>query len=152
MRTLIPWRRRNGGLLEPFRQEMEEVFDRFFREPFEPAVTAIQEWAPRVDIEEKEKEIVVKADLPGVDAKDVEVSVVDGALVLQGEKKEEREERNKNLHRVERFVGKFYRELPLPPGTDPTRISATSSKGVVTITVPKKPEVLPQKIAVKPQD
>jgi HSP20 family protein len=69
-------------------------------------------------------------------------------LVLRGEKQEEKKEEKKDFHRIERFVGQFYREIPLPTGTNPDKISATSSKGVVTITIPKKPEVQPKKIAV----
>jgi HSP20 family protein len=128
------------------------VFDRFFGEPFEEVGTAIKTWTPRVDVEETDKDLLVKADLPGVDAKDVEISVSNGALILKGEKKEEREEKKKNYHAVERFVGKFYRELPLPAGTDPDKIVATSAKGVITITIPKKPEAQPKKISVKAQD
>jgi HSP20 family protein len=149
MRSLIPWRRRAGGLLEPLRHEMEDLFQRFF-EPVEG--NGHQSWSPRVDIEESDKEIVVKADLPGIDAKDVEVSVMDGTLVLRGEKKEEKKEERKDYHRVERFAGRFYREIPLPPGTDPDKIAASSSHGVLTITIPKKPEVQPRKITVAQQD
>lgn len=152
MKSLVPFRQGNGGFLQPFRQEMESVFERFFGEPFEELGPLAKTWMPRVDIEETDKEILVKADLPGVDAKDVEVTVRDGALILKGEKKEEREEKKKNYHSVERFVGRFYREVPLPTGTDPDKIAATSSKGVITITIPKKPEAQPKKIAVKAQD
>jgi HSP20 family protein len=152
MKSLIPWRQRNGGFLAPLRQEMEDVFERFFGEPLEETGKALKAWAPRVDVEETDKEIVVKADLPGVDAKEVEISVGDGMLIMKGEKKEEREEKKKNYHAVERFVGKFYRELLLPPGADADKISATSAKGVITVTIPKKAEAQPKKINVKAQD
>jgi HSP20 family protein len=146
MKGLIPWRR-TTGLLEPFRHEMEELFDRFFGP--EDGGNGATAWAPRVDVEETDKEILVKADLPGVDPKDVEIAVSDGALVVKGERKEAKEERRKNSHRVERFVGQFYREIPLPAGADEDRITATSAKGVITVTVPKKPGAQPKKIAVK---
>jgi len=152
MKSLTPFRQRNGGFLEPLRQEMESVFDRFFGEPFEEVGTSLKVWAPRVDVEETDKEIFVKADLPGVDAKDVEISVSDGSLILKGEKKEQREEKKRTYQFVERFVGKFYRELPLPSSADPDKIAATSCKGVITITIPKKPDAQPKKIAVKAQD
>jgi HSP20 family protein len=131
---------------------MESVFERFFGEPFGEIGTTVKTWTPRVDVEETDMEMLVKADLPGVDAKDVEISVADGSLILKGEKKEEREEKKKNYHSVERFVGKFYREIALPSGTDPDKIAATSSKGVITVTIPKKPEAQPKKVAVKAQD
>jgi HSP20 family protein len=152
MRSLMPWRHTGGNLLEPFRREMEDVFERFF-EPMEGnGPRALQTWAPRVDIEESDKEIVVRADVPGVDAKDVEVSLVEGSLILRGEKKEEKKEEGKDYHRVERFMGQFFRAIPLPAGADASKIAATSSKGVVTITIPKKPEVQPKKIAVVSKD
>jgi HSP20 family protein len=148
--TLAPWR---AGFMEPFRKEMESLFDRFFGE--EPggghAMRPAQAWAPRVDVEETDKEIMVKADLPGVDPKAVEITIQDGMLIVRGEKKEEREEKKKNFHRVERFVGSFYRALELPPGADAEKVAATSVNGVVTITIPKKPEAQPKRITVTPK-
>jgi HSP20 family protein len=153
MKSLIPWRRRTGGAFETLRHEMEGLFERFFGEPLEGnGGEGLRAWAPRVDIEETDKELLVKADLPGVDPKDVDISVSDGSLVLRGEKKEEREERKKTYHRVERFVGQFYREIPLPSGTDPDKITATGSKGVITVTIPKTPQAQTKKITVKAQD
>lgn len=133
---------------------MEELFHRFF-EPLTAngeGPTLMQTWMPRVDIAESDKEVVIKADLPGVEAKDVEVSVVDDALILKGERKEEKKEEKKNYHRVERFVGQFYREIPLPAGTDPEKITAATVKGVITVTIPKKAEATPKKITVKSND
>lgn len=147
MKALIPWRRAND-MMTSFRHEMDEIFDRFF-EPEGVGNGLTKEWAPRVDVEETDKEILVKADLPGVEPKDVDVTVTDGTLILRGEKKEEKEEKSKHSHRVERFVGRFYREIPLPAGADVEKIAATSAKGVVTVAIPKKPEALPKKVAVK---
>jgi len=152
MRSLIPLRNRTERFFAPLRHEMEDLFQRFMA-PLDETVFGTEPiWTPRVDVEETDKEIMVKVDLPGVDAKDVEVSVIGGTLVLKGEKKEEREEKGKSYHRTERFVGQFYREVALPPGTDPEKIEATSCKGVVKVTIPKKPEVQPKKIAVKPEE
>jgi HSP20 family protein len=150
MKSLIPWGR-TTNFLQPFRQEMDELFQRFFGPEHDAGGTALA-WSPRVDVEETEKEFVVKADLPGVDPKDVEISLADGALVLKGEKKEAKEEKKKNYHRVERFIGQFYREIPLPAGADADKVAATSAKGVITVTVPKKPDAQPKKIAVKAAD
>lgn len=149
--NLVPWRR--GGLMEPFQQlqrEMNQLMQRFFGEAEVAEGRAdLVAWTPRVDVEEDDKQFVVKADLPGVDPKDVEVSVVDNALILRGQKKEEREEKKKNYHRVERFEGQFYREIPLPRGIDADKIQAKSANGVVTVTLPKKAEAQPKKIAVQ---
>jgi HSP20 family protein len=149
MQSLIRWRR-PGGLLAPFRQEVEELFEKFFGP--EEGGNGATVWTPRVDVEETAKEILVKADLPGVDPKDVEVTVAEGALILKGEKKEAKEETTKNYHRVERFVGQFYRAIPLPAGADAEKVTATSSKGVITVTIPKTPEAQPKTIAVKAAD
>jgi HSP20 family protein len=153
MRSLIPWRRHNGGLAT-IEDQMENMFQRFFGTPFGlPAEVvrekALQPWEPRVDIEETDKELYVKADLPGVEPNNVEVTVVEGALVIKGEKKEEKEEKGKNYHRVERFAGQFYREIALPTGVECEKIVATHSKGVLTVTIPKKPNALPKKIVIK---
>jgi HSP20 family protein len=124
---------------------MEDVMERFLgHENGKPA--AVETWAPRVDVEETEKEIVVKADLPGVEPKNVEITVENGVLMVRGEKKEKK----KHYHRVERFAGSFYRALQLPPGADTEKVSATSANGVVTIAIPKKAEAQPKKIAVTP--
>jgi HSP20 family protein len=148
MNTLIPWGRTENWL-EDFRHEMDETLQRFFRPMAEARGLVAQTWAPRVDVEEGDKAIVVKADLPGVNAGDVEITVTNGSLVLRGERKEEKEEKGKAYQRVERFVGKFYREIPLPAGVDKERITAESANGVITVTIPKPAEVQPKKIAVK---
>ena len=146
--AMTPWQP-SFGLLDPFRKEMEEVMERFFgHENGKPK--AVETWAPRVDVEETDKEIVVKADLPGVDPKNVEITVENGMLMVRGEKKEEKEEKKKGYHRLERFAGSFYRAIQLPPGADAEKVSATSANGVVTIAIPKKPEAQPKKIAVTP--
>jgi HSP20 family protein len=146
MKSLMTWCRPTE-VWTPFRTEMDDLFARFFG-PREGNGTA-NVWAPRVDVMETDKEILVKADLPGVDPKDVEVTIANGALILKGEKKESMEETGKDFHRIERFVGMFYREILLPAGAGADKITATSAKGVVTVTVPKKVEALPKKVAVK---
>lgn len=148
MNALMPWRRRTRDMFEGFRDEMDHVMKRFFGGPLEAPDGAVEAWSPSCDVSETDKELIVKADLPGVDPKDVEISVNEGCLILRGEKKEEKEETNKNYHRVERFVGSFYREIPLPEGTDPERITATSANGTITVTIPRRPGVVPRKIAV----
>lgn len=149
--TLTPWR--PLGMIEPFRKEMETLMERFFGEESGNGhpLQAIQSWAPRIDVEETDKEIVVKADLPGVDPKAVEVSVENGVLTVRGEKKEEKEKKEKNFHRIERFSGSFYRAIALPPGTDAEKVNASSANGVIIITIPKKPEAQPKKITVTPK-
>jgi HSP20 family protein len=148
--NLVPWRRSQvPEIFDQFRREMDELVRSFFGGGLEATRgTALQAWAPRVDVEETEKEIVVKADLPGVDPKDIEIIAHEGVLIVKGQKKEEREEKGKQYHRVERFEGQFYREIPRPAAADADKITAKSANGVVTVTIPKKPEAQAKKITV----
>jgi HSP20 family protein len=152
MTSLIPWTWPTKSAIESWRQDLENMFERFSGEPFAGNGDAMKSWAPRVDVAETDKEFTVKADLPGVDPKDVDISVNGDTLTVRGEKKEEKEEKKKNYHRVERFEGKFFRQIGLPAGADADKVTAASAKGVITITIPKKPELQPKKIAVKAQD
>ena len=152
--NLVPRNRVGMGLMDRFREEMADLFDRFFEDPFPPLAGAAvaKPWMPLVDVTETEKELVVTADLPGVAAKDVSVTVKDGALVLEGERKAEFEEKGKEFHRVERYAGKFYRTVALPPAVDPDRIAAEAANGVITVRIPKKPGAVPRKIAILPKE
>jgi len=145
---------RRSGTLDPirlFQREMDQVLQRFLGEVPEGAGNGLTAWAPRVDVEENDKQFLIKADLPGVDPKDVEITVAENSLILRGQKKEEREEKKKDYRMVERFEGQFYREIPLPRGVDTDKIQATTANGVLTITIPKKAEAQPKKIAVQPE-
>jgi len=137
-------------MLEGFRQDMNDLMQRFFGGSVPETDAGLAEtWQPRCDVEESDKEIVVKADLPGVDPKEVDISIRDNTLIVRGERKEEKEEKKKNYHRVERFVGQFYRAIDLPSEADAEKITAASANGTVTITIPKKPGTQPKKIPVK---
>ncbi len=96
--------------------------------------------APFVDVVEKEKECQISAELPGLDEKDVEVSIADDLLTIKGEKKEEREEKAKNYYASERRYGAFQRSFQIPSGVDADKIGASFQKGVLMVTLPKTPE------------
>lgn len=108
-------------------------------------------WQPMVDITETDKALQVKVDLPGIKPEEVHISVANDQLTIQGERKEEKETKDKTVHRVERRYGSFYRSIPLPVGTDPEKVTAESDNGVITITLPKPPESAGKRIAVKPK-
>jgi HSP20 family protein len=146
------WRsaRERGELLprdiwEPFaslRRDMERLFEDFSRGAgWGPPVVSGVGVAPRVDVSETDTEIKIEAEMPGVDEKDVEVVLSDGRLTIKGEKKQEKEEKKKDYHVVERSYGSFARSIGLPFDADPGQVKATFAKGVLTVTVPKPPEV-----------
>ena len=140
-------RDRFGSSLERFRSEFDDLFQRMFGDG--PVATAPATWAPRVDVSETDQEFLVKADLPGVEAKNMDISVSDGVRVLKGERKEEKRDEKKGYQRYERFTGSFYREIPIPASVDADKITAESAKGVVCVRLPKKPELKPKKIAIQ---
>ena len=95
---------------------------------------------PAIDIAESEKGYEIKAELPGMDEKGIEVKVTDGSLTIKGEKQEEKEEKEKDYYLQERRYGSFERSFELPDSVDPDKIEASFKKGVLTVTLPKKAE------------
>jgi HSP20 family protein len=110
---------------------------------------AAAEWVPSVDIKEEAERFVIHADVPGVDPKDIEISMEDGVLSLSGERKSETREQEAGWKRQERRTGRFLRRFTLPEGTDAEGISAQGSHGVLEIVIPKIAKVQPRKISVK---
>ncbi|WP_036261064.1 Hsp20/alpha crystallin family protein [Methylocapsa aurea] len=127
-----------------------EDFDRdFWRSPLRRAGFDIEPFrrreailgaAPAVDIVEKPNAYEVTAELPGLDEKNIEVTVVNGSLIIKGEKHEEREEKKKDYYLQERHFGSFERRFAMPEGVDADKIEASFTKGLLTVTLPKKPE------------
>ncbi|MHC4661353.1 MAG: Hsp20/alpha crystallin family protein [Planctomycetota bacterium] len=115
------------------------LFDNFFENfGLEPSREA--GWSPRLDISETETEFVVKADVPGVDPKELDISLEDDILTVSGEKKEEHEEKEENYHRIERSYGSFSRSIKLPSNVDSSKIEAGSKDGVLKLVIPKVEE------------
>ena len=132
------------GELSTMRDQLDRLMGSFFHGNH-PAGNA---WAPDLDISETDEEILIKADLPGVDEKDLRVSLSGTNLLIKGEKKKEEEEKGKHFHRIERSFGSFQRTVALPVAVDSSGIKAEYSKGVLEIHLPKKPELKPQQIPV----
>ena len=139
---------------EPFRDLMttQREFDRLFREAFAPALAegevSTRTWAPPVDIYENGDNLVLKAELPGINPDDVEIRVEDNTLYLKGERRFEKEVKEQNFHRVERSYGTFTRTFSLPNSVDADKVSANYQDGVLTLTMPKKEEAKPKTIKV----
>ena len=132
-----------------FQDEIKQVFDRFFNdEETDQSNVVTSQWAPRVDVREEDKRFVILADIPGVDPKDIEVSMDKGILTIRGERKSEVKDQNGKLTRIERSYGAFYRRFALPDSADADGISATGKHGVLEIAIPKKPETTPRRINV----
>ena len=105
-------------------------------------------WAPSVDIYENENEVVLNAEIPGVDEKDVEIKVEDNTLILKGERKFEKEAKEENYHRIERSYGSFFRSFALPGYIEQDRIEAEHENGILRIRMPKKLELKPRKVKI----
>lgn len=135
------WRPQQWGLSrrgsDPFRA-FDEMFNRMFDDWLSPRMAGeARGGAPAVDVIDKDNAIVVRADLPGLTEKDIQVSVENGMLTVRGSRQEEREAKEEDYYRLERWSGSFSRTLPLPTGIDPDKIKATFKNGVLEIHVPK---------------
>ena len=150
---LIPWKKQDENALamrrrelDPFaqfRREVDQMFDGFLGNwagPIHLSDRTIGNWMPQADVRETGKEVRVTVELPGMEEKDLEVSVLDGALTIKGEKNEEHEEEQGDVHRSERRYGRFERTMPLPAKVDVDNVKASFKKGVLKITLPKTKE------------
>jgi HSP20 family protein len=131
---------------------LNRLFDDAFRGVGRPTGNeedyALGAWAPAVDIYEEEANIVLKAELPGVDPKDVDVRVENNVLTLRGERKVDSEVKKENYHRVERAYGSFGRSFTLPTVVDTEKIKAEYKDGVLRVTLPKREEAKPKQISI----
>ena len=139
-------------------KEMEELQNRlsglFGRAPVrrgngEQESITVAEWAPLVDITEDDKEYLIKAELPEVKKEDVKVAVENGVLTISGERKSEKEERNKKFHRIERAYGSFERSFIVPDDADADKVIAEFKDGVLRVHLPKSEKAKPKQIEVK---
>jgi len=133
--------------LDSFRKNIDKLFDDFFF--LTPTSLFKSDWEPTVDVEEDEKSIRVKAEMPGIDEKDLDVRIENNVLTLTGEKKEERKEEKKNYIFSERKFGSFSRSISLPESVKTDKIKAVFKKGVLNIEIPKDETTEPKKIAIE---
>lgn len=148
IKNLIPWNRKErremteSNLDSPLlslHREMNRLFDNFFNDfPSAGRLSEISSFQPRVNIAENDKEIRVEAELPGMDEKDLSVEIKGHTLIIQGERKSKKEEKQDNYHLLESSYGSFYRSIELPEDADLEKVEAKSKNGITTITIPKK--------------
>jgi HSP20 family protein len=154
LRELIPFTKKSvpvkRDLENPFsllRHDMDTLFNDLFRgvemEPFLGRHDA--RFSPNVDITESEKEIRVSAELPGMNEKDIDITLNHDSLTIKGEKKEEKEDRGKDYYRMERTYGTFCRTIPVPVEVETDKVNAHYRKGILTITIPKSAKALEEK-------
>ncbi|MFB3902772.1 MAG: Hsp20/alpha crystallin family protein [Acidobacteriota bacterium] len=141
----LPSRWKGGpfGWMDRFAEEMDRLFDEFgfggrrsgrWLTPWTSTEHGI--WAPQIEAFEREGQFVVRADLPGLRREDVKIEVEEDSIVLQGERRQERQEEREGFYRSERAYGSFYRMIPLPPGVDVEKAKASFRDGVLEVTMP----------------
>jgi HSP20 family protein len=118
------------------KKEMDRVFDRFWDEGV-PQPPSMGDWAPAMDVSETKDAVVVKAEVPGMESKDIQLSLQDPLLTLKGEKKQDREEKEEHYYRMERSYGAFVRTVRLPATVDGSKVTATFKNGLLKVTLPK---------------
>jgi len=138
-----------GKTLRSLRDEMNTVFDRFFERPLGVITGHI---VPSVDVGETGSQVVVRADLPGMDLEDIDVSVTKDLLTIRGHKKQERQESGVDFHIIERSSGSFSRSIRLPAAVDEQSVSATYKKGVLEVVLPKREPASEKKIEIQGGD
>ncbi len=139
---IAPWRPSRG--LEEWDRRLED----FFRRPMWWLTDGEKDLMPAMDVFEKDDRFVVKAELPGMKEKDIDISVVGDTLTIKGEKKMESEVKEEDYYRCERSYGSFYRSIPLPSTVDASKIEASYEDGILEVTLPKTAGVKPKKVTV----
>jgi HSP20 family protein len=144
----------NGGLAR-LRDEMDRTFDRFFSDPWaglsliEPKALRAEGWLPAMDVSETDSEVTVRAEIPGIAAKDLDIAISGTTLTVSGEKEESEEKKDENYYQCECRYGSFRRVVELPDTIDAEKISAESDNGVLTIHIGKRPGTKTKKVEVK---
>ena len=145
--TLVPLTKRNRNSLSTLHNEMDDLFDSFFRGLDRP-FNGYKTW-PAIDVAEDENAITVRAEVPGCSAEDIDISVYGNTLTISGEKKIKEEKKEKGYYHVESSYGTFRREITLPTDVESDKVDATYKDGVLSITLPKAAKAKAVKVKVK---
>ncbi len=151
---ITPWRQLSVNPLqelERMRRDMDQIWGNFFTEkPVRRSGAGdFGEWFPEFDLSETKDSLLVKAEVPGVNPKDIHISLVDGTLTIKGEKKQEMDEKNENYHYVGRSYGSFARVILLPREIEGDRVRASYKDGILRIVLPKSAEAKEKEIQIK---
>jgi len=134
---------------ERMRRDMDRLWDFFFEGGLRKRAEEVGEWFPALDVSETKNDIVIKTEVPGLDPKEIDISLSEGILTIKGEKKQEKEEKEENYHLIERSFGSFSRSIRLPRDVQGDKISASYKNGVVRVTLPKSEEAKKKEIKIK---
>jgi HSP20 family protein len=143
---LTPWK---PFEFDKLRREMDRLWDSFFEGRPGRRIREEGEWLPSIDVSETKSDFVVKAELPGMEAKDIEISLNEGLLTIKGEKKQEIEEKEEGYHLIERSYGSFTRSIRLPKEVQSDKINASYKNGVLKVILPKSEEAKKKEIKIK---
>jgi len=146
-RRFLPAERRSALDAPQSARSMFDLMDDLWRAPFESALGRVE--YPAVNVSEDERSITVEAELPGMDSKDIDISLQNNMLVLQGEKRFEEEKKEGSYQRIERSYGSFSRTIPLSSSVDEDKVKASFKNGILTVTLPKKEVEQGKKIAIE---
>ena len=134
---------------DSLRKEMDRLWDSFFEGRQGRRTRGEVEWLPSLDVAETKGDLLVKAELPGMDPKDIDISLHEGVLTIKGEKKQEKEEKEEGYHLIERSYGSFTRSVRLPKDVQSDRISASFKNGILKVVLPKTEEAKKKEIKIK---
>ncbi len=134
---------------ERMRRDMDRLWDSFFETGVRKRGEEAGEWFPAFDVSETKNDLVVKTEVPGLDPKDIDISLSEGILTIKGEKKQEKEEKEENYHLIERSYGSFSRSIRLPRDVQGDKINASYKNGVLKVTLPKSEEAKKKEIKIK---
>jgi HSP20 family protein len=135
--------------LERVRREMDRLWDTFFEERPRKGGEEVGAWLPPLEVAETKNDIVVRIEIPGIDPKDIDISLTNDLLTIKGEKKNEEEETGENYHLTERSYGSFSRSIRLPGEVQSDKISASYKNGILKVTLPKSEEAKKKEIKIK---
>ncbi len=139
MFDILPWKRKKNNQAKELRREIDTIYDRFLEPNFLSPVFLFgkEKWGPKLDISEGRKDITIKAEIPGIEAKDLDISIEGRLLNIRGEKKQEQTEKEETYYRVESSYGYFNRTIELPAEVDPNKVEASYKRGILKIKLRK---------------